>query len=91
MGKKSVDEIQVELMAMGFEAMQEKVLSNPKVIEAYHKRFPTCKHPTVKMYDDGSSLCICPKGAIGESNQQPSCIPWEECFNCSIYEKKKTS
>ena len=91
MKKDSIDGVQIELMAIGFEAMQAKELSKPEVIEAYQQRFPTCKHPQIKRYDDGSALCLCPRGAIGELNQQPSSLPWSECFKCPIYEKKKTN
>lgn len=85
-----LDQIQVELIAMGFEANQQKHLKKTKVIEAYQTRFPTCQHPTIKTYEDGSSICICPRGAIGELDQQPSTLPWTECLDCPMYQKKKT-
>ena len=89
MNKDSIDFINSELIAMGFEEWQNQELSKAEVIEAYQQRFPTCKHPKLKTYDDGSQLCICPSGAIGELDQTPSLLPWEECLNCPIYQKKE--
>lgn len=89
MNKDSIDFINSELIAMGFEEWQNQELSKIEVIEAYQQRFPTCEHPKLKTYDDGSQLCICPRGAIGELDQTPSKLPWEECLNCPIYQKKE--
>ena len=89
MNKDSIDFIDLELIAMGFENWQKQQLSNQEVVKAYQQRFPTCKHPKIKIYKDGSRLCICSQGAIGELDQTPSQLPWEESLKCPIYQKKE--
>jgi len=64
---------------------------SPQEIQAYKERFPLCKHPANRIYNEESKNTWCPFGAIGEYNQK--CYDNgkdDNCYECEYFQERIT-
>lgn len=87
----SQDFIDIELGIAPDETYKKYGMYSPSEIEAYHNRFPTCKHTYLKEFPGGSSITKCSKQSFVSGNSDFTCGIHisEECYYCEDYEKKE--
>ncbi|MGL4573064.1 MAG: hypothetical protein ACRCVJ_18635 [Clostridium sp.] len=87
----SQDWIDIELNVAPDDVYKRNNMYSPSEINAYKKRFPTCKHVYLREYDDGSKSCRCTKSsAYGNSDGTCSLNISHECYYCKHYKVRKS-
>lgn len=83
------DWIDYHMGILPHEKAKEYGLYSTQEIKAYEERFPKCKWPANRLYNDNSRGCWCPFGAHGDYNQEISTNISDECYLCKHYEERK--
>ena len=84
------DWIDYELGILSHDKCKEYGFYSPNEVNAYNARFPTCQHPVNIIYADDSKGCWCPFGANGKYGQTVDGNISDECYQCALYQKRKT-
>lgn len=87
------DWIDYQLGILPHKKCREYGMFSPDEKQAYKDRFPTCQHPVVIIYNDGSDGSHCPFGSSGEYKDGSVITDiniYTACYKCRYYKKRTT-